>query len=74
MTREFYLKRDDALNAANQMVSETRGFMTTTTTSNQPWDYISRDALDLDWGGETEAFRTYDEDGRETGIFAWWED
>lgn len=75
MTREFYLKKADAISAAQDIINGTNGYMVDSSAdSNETWDYIDRDALTLDWGGECSAVRTYDEDGSETGVFAWWEE
>lgn len=75
MIREFYLKKADAISEANDIINATDGYMVDSSAANNgTWDYIDRDARNLNWSGECAAVRTYDANGVLTGVFAWWEE
>lgn len=74
-TREFYLKKADAMQAAEEFQKLFGGYIGETSATNDvPWTYIDRDALNLDWGGETEAVQVYASRDGMSGLFAWWEE
>ena len=72
MKKELYYRKADAMAAAQDFAADCNGVIHKNASLQwcSDFDYIDRDAHNIDWSGETSAFEVVSEDG-ETALFGY---
>lgn len=75
MKKELYLKKSDAMLAAEDYADDVDGVIRMTSVDDRTdFTYKAPDVRNKDWSGETAAVRVCATNGGEDAVFAWWEE